>query len=59
MRHRLFDLSGLFTSFFETCPVLKALIQPCVTAGWSCAALTAFALGAGLGSLGIEVPDRM
>jgi arginyl-tRNA synthetase len=55
----LFDLAGLFTTFFETCPVLKAE-DPAVRASrlalcW----LTASVLGRGLDVLGIEGPERM
>jgi arginyl-tRNA synthetase len=55
----LFDLSGLFTSFFETCPVLKAPDQEIRDSRLVLCALTASVLATGLESLGIEVPDRM
>ncbi len=54
----LFDLAGTFTTFFETCPVLKA--DAAVRASrLSLCALTADILAEGLALLGIEAPDRM
>ena len=55
----LFDLAGMYTTFFENCPVLKAddpavrdsrLALCCVHRGGA---------PAGLGLLGIEAPERM
>jgi arginyl-tRNA synthetase len=55
----LFDLAGLYTDFFETCPVLKAGDPVTRESRLLLCALTAAVLGLGLGLLGIEVPDRM
>ena len=54
----LFDLAGTFTTFFETCPVLKA--EPATRESrLALCALTAEVLSEGLAALGIEAPDRM
>ncbi len=55
----LFDVAGTYTTFFETCPVLRAGDLRCATAGWCCARSTAKVLALGLEVLGIEAPDRM
>ena len=55
----LFDLAGLYTTFFETCPVLKAPSDTVRDSRLALCGLTASVLGTGLGLLGIEVPDRM
>jgi arginyl-tRNA synthetase len=55
----LFDLAGLYTTFFETCPVLKAPSDSIRDSRLVLCGLTASVLGLGLGLLGIEVPDRM
>jgi len=55
----LFDLSGLYTAFFESCPVLKADDVATRDSRLVLCGLTASVLGTGLGLLGIEVPDRM
>ncbi|HVA75085.1 MAG TPA: arginine--tRNA ligase [Acidimicrobiales bacterium] len=55
----LFDLAGAFTTFFETCPVLKAGDPAVRDSRLGLCALTASVLEAGLSVLGIEVPDRM
>lgn len=55
----LFDLAGTFTTFFETCPVLKAEAPAVRESRLALCALTASVLEAGLSVLGIEVPDRM
>jgi arginyl-tRNA synthetase len=55
----LFDLAGLYTDFFETCPVLKAADAVTRDSRLVLCALTAAVLGSGLGLLGIEAPDRM
>lgn len=55
----LFDLAGAFTTFFETCPVLKAEDPAVRESRLALCALTASVLEAGLSVLGIEVPDRM
>lgn len=54
----LYDLATAFTSFYETCPVLKA--EPEVRASrLGLCSLTARTLARGLDLLGIEAPDRM
>ncbi|MDQ6838078.1 MAG: arginine--tRNA ligase [Actinomycetota bacterium] len=54
----LFDLAGTFTTFFETCPVLKA--EPSIRESrLALCAITAEVLAAGLAVLGIEAPERM
>ena len=55
----LFDLAGIFTTFFENCPVLKAPDDAVRESRLALCALTASVLGAGLSALGIEAPDRM
>ena len=55
----LFDLAGAYTTFFETCPVLKAGDPAVRDSRLALCALTASVLEAGLSVLGIEVPDRM
>lgn len=54
----LFDLAGTFTTFFETCPVLKAEARTRESRLALCA-ITAEILAAGLAALGIEAPERM
>jgi arginyl-tRNA synthetase len=55
----LFDVASLFTAFYEECPVLKAE-QPSLRASrLALCALTLQVLSAGLGLLGVPVPDRM
>ncbi|MDQ2724714.1 MAG: arginine--tRNA ligase [Actinomycetota bacterium] len=54
----LFDLAGTFTTFFETCPVLKA--EPARRESrLALCAITAEVLADGLAALGIEAPERM
>jgi arginyl-tRNA synthetase len=55
----LFDLAGLFTSFFETCPVLKAGTDEGRESRLVLCALTAATIGRGLSLLGIDAPERM
>ncbi len=55
----LFELAGVFTTFFETCPVLKAAIPAVRDSRLVLCALTAAVLGRGLDLLGIEAPERM
>jgi arginyl-tRNA synthetase len=55
----LFDLAGLYTDFFETCPVLKAADPVTRDSRLVLCALTAAVLASGFGLLGIEAPDRM
>ncbi|GAA4599262.1 arginine--tRNA ligase [Planotetraspora phitsanulokensis] len=54
----LFDLAQSFTSFYESCPVLKAE-EPVRTSRLALSALTLRVLVQGLDLLGIEVPERM
>jgi arginyl-tRNA synthetase len=54
----LFDTASAFTTFYEQCPVLSA--EPAVRdARLALAALTLRVVQAGLGLLGIPVPERM
>jgi arginyl-tRNA synthetase len=54
----LFDTASAFTTFYEQCPVLSA--EPAVRdARLALAALTLRVVQAGLGLLGIGVPERM
>ncbi len=54
----LFELSGTFMRFYESCPILKA--EPEVqNSRLALAALTAEALQQGLDLLGIETLERM
>jgi arginyl-tRNA synthetase len=55
----LFDLAGLYTAFFETCPVLKAPTEEGRDSRLVLCAVTALTLGLGLSVLGIEAPERM
>ena len=52
-------MAGLFTTFFETCPVLKAAGPDIRDSRLALCGLTAGVLGLGLEVLGIEAPDRM
>lgn len=55
----LFELAGQYTTFFETCPVLKADTPARRDSRLVLCALTAATLGLGLSVLGIESPERM
>jgi arginyl-tRNA synthetase len=55
----LFELAGAFTTFFETCPVLRATDAGVRDSRLVFCALTAKVLALGLDVLGIETPDRM
>ena len=55
----LFELAGVYTSFFESCPVLKAPSEELRDSRLVLCALTAATLGLGLSVLGIEAPERM
>jgi arginyl-tRNA synthetase len=55
----LFELASDFTAFYEQCPVLKATDPAVRRSRLALAALTLAVLSAGLGLLGIPVPDRM
>lgn len=54
----LFDLSQVFTGFYEHCPVLK-VDEPLRTSRLALCDLTARTLAHGLGLLGIDAPERM
>ena len=54
----LFELANSFHAFYEACPVLKAE-EPARSSRLALCRLTARTLQAGLGLLGIEVPQRM
>jgi len=55
----LFDLANAFSTFFESCPVLKAESPERRDSRLALGDLTARTLKFGLGLLGIEVIDRM
>ena len=55
----LYDLATAFTSFFETCPVLKAPDDATRASRLALCDLTARVLARGLGLLGIAAPERM
>ena len=55
----LYDLATAFTSFFETCPVLKAPDDATRASRLALCELTARVLARGLGLLGIAAPERM
>jgi arginyl-tRNA synthetase len=55
----LFELAGTYTTFFETCPVLRAGSQEVRDSRLVLCALTAKVLALGLEVLGIEAPERM
>jgi arginyl-tRNA synthetase len=55
----LFDVASLFTAFYEECPVLKAEPESVRAARLALCALTLGVLSAGLGLLGVPVPERM
>jgi arginyl-tRNA synthetase len=55
----LFELAGAYTTFFETCPVLKAPDPSIRDSRLALCGITAAVLGAGLAVLGIETPERM
>ncbi len=61
--HRLcgyvFEVASLFTAFYEQCPVLKADDEATRNARLALCAATLRVLTAGLGLLGVPVPDRM
>jgi len=58
LAHYLYSLASAFTTFYETCPVLKADADVRASRLVLCD-LTARTLETGLGLLGIESPDRM
>jgi arginyl-tRNA synthetase len=55
----LFDLAGVFTSFYEHCPVLHARDAQTRSARLVLCAMTGAVLEKGLDLLGIEAPGRM
>jgi arginyl-tRNA synthetase len=55
----LFELAGTYTTFFETCPVLKAPDPEVRDSRLALCGITASVLGTGLAVLGIESPERM
>jgi arginyl-tRNA synthetase len=55
----LFDVAGVFTTFYERCPVLRAEDRAVRDGRLVLCALTAAVLEAGLGLLGISAPTRM
>ncbi|HUO49037.1 MAG TPA: arginine--tRNA ligase, partial [Acidimicrobiales bacterium] len=55
----LYDLASAFTTFYETCPVLKAPTDDLRRSRLRLADLTARALAQGLALLGIAAPDQM
>ncbi|NLS56062.1 arginine--tRNA ligase [Hafnia alvei] len=55
----LYDLAGLFSSFYEACPILTAESEVQRNSRLKLAALTARTLKTGLDTLGIETVERM
>ena len=55
----LFEVASAFTTFYEQCPVLQAPEPAIRQSRLALSALTLRVLIAGLGLLGIPVPDRM
>jgi arginyl-tRNA synthetase len=55
----LFDVASAFTTFYEQCPVLAAPTPELRDSRLALSALTLRVLVAGLGLLGIPVPERM
>jgi arginyl-tRNA synthetase len=55
----LFDVASLFTTFYEECPVLKAEPETLRAQRLALCALTLRVLTAGLGLLGVPVPEQM
>jgi arginyl-tRNA synthetase len=55
----LFDTASAFTAFYENCPVLQAPEEPVRDSRLALSALALRVLLAGLGLLGIPVPERM
>jgi arginyl-tRNA synthetase len=55
----LFDVASAFTTFYEQCPVLNAPSPESRASRLALSALTLRILTAGLGLLGIPVPERM
>ena len=55
----LFEVASLFTAFYEQCPVLKADGEETRRSRLALCAATLRVLTAGLGLLGVPLPDRM
>ena len=55
----LFEVASLFTTFYEQCPVLKADDEETRRSRLALCAATLRVLVAGLGLLGVPLPDRM
>ncbi len=55
----LFEVASLFTTFYEECPVLKAEPESLRASRLALCALTLRVLVAGLGLLGVPVPEQM
>lgn len=55
----LFELAQTFTSFYESCPVIKADDETVRSSRLSLCSVSAATLATGLGLLGIEAPERM
>jgi arginyl-tRNA synthetase len=55
----LYDLAGVFTTFYESCPVLKADSPEIRASRLRLCDLTARTIRLGLGLLGIEVVEQM
>ncbi|HEX7166963.1 MAG TPA: arginine--tRNA ligase [Acidimicrobiales bacterium] len=55
----LFELAQAFTSFYESCPVLRADDEATRASRLALCEATARTLRSGLGLLGIDAPDRM
>ena len=55
----LFDLAQTFSTFYDSCPVLRAETEELRTSRLALADLTARVIALGLSLLGIETPERM
>src|SRR6202035_5439278 len=55
----LFEVASLFTTFYEQCPVLKADDEETRNSRLALCAAALRVLSAGLGLLGVPIPDRM
>ncbi|MBS2288264.1 arginine--tRNA ligase, partial [Salmonella enterica subsp. enterica serovar Typhimurium] len=55
----LYDLAGLFSGFYEHCPILSAESEAVRHSRLKLAQLTAKTLKLGLDTLGIETVERM
>lgn len=59
MCNYLYDVAGLFSGFYQDCPILKAETPQLKQSRLKLAALTAKTLKLGLSTLGIETVERM